>query len=82
MLFRSKHTKVFIEALFKANGNKNGPASLVIIDEDLKKAEIEKIKKTLSPQGMILLFTREENKVQNPYKIILHEDGTKAVLFR
>jgi hypothetical protein len=76
-----KHQR-FIDLLFKSNQNKQGPASLVIIDENLKQQEIEKIKKTMSSQGMILFFTDKEIKIQNPYKIIHHEDGVKAVLFR
>ncbi len=77
----SKYQK-FVDLLFKSNANKNGPVSLTIIDADCKDTEIEKIKKTMSPQGMILFFTDKEIKFQNPYKIIHHEDGIKAVLFR
>lgn len=77
----SKYQK-FVDLLFQANGNKQGQVSLTIVSEDVKESEIEKIKKTMSPQGMILFFTDKEVKIQNPYKIIHHEDGVKAVLFR
>lgn len=77
----SKYQK-FVDLLFQANGNKQGQVSLTIVSEDVKESEIEKIKKTMSPQGMILFFTDKEVKIQNPYKIIHHEDGIKAVLFR
>lgn len=77
----SKYQK-FVDLLFKSNANKNGPVSLTLISDDCREIEFEKIKKTMSPQGMILFFTDKEIKIQNPYKIIHHEDGIKAVLFR
>lgn len=77
----SKYQK-FVDLLFKSNSNKNGPVTLTLISDDCKETEFDKIKKTMSPQGMILFFTDKEVKIQNPYKIIHHEDGIKAVLFR
>ena len=77
----SKYQK-FVDLLFKSNANKNGLVSLTLVSDDCKEAEFEKIKKTMSSQGMILFFTDKEVKIQNPYKIIHHEDGIKAVLFR
>jgi hypothetical protein len=82
LLMNLKDYQKFVDLLFQSNQNKQGPTSLTIVSEDIKDAEIEKIKKTMSPQGMILFFTKNQIKIQNPYKIIHHEDGIKAVLFR
>ena len=82
LLMNLKDYQKFVDLLFQSNQNKQGPTSLTIVSEDIKDAEIEKIKKTMSPQGMILYFTKNQIKIQNPYKIIHHEDGIKAVLFR
>jgi len=82
MLMNLKDYQKFVDLLFQSNQNKQGPTSLTIVSEDIKDSEIDKIKKTMSSQGMILYFTKNPVKIQNPYKIIHHEDGIKAVLFR
>lgn len=56
--------------------------SLYIIDENHSEDELTRIKRELTKEGMILYFTMGEEYPPNSYKIILHKNGTKAILFR
>ncbi len=56
--------------------------SLYIIDENHTEDELTRIKRELTKEGMILYFTMGEEYPPNSYKIILHKNGTKAILFR
>ncbi len=56
--------------------------SLYLVDDNLNEEEINKVKKELTKEGMILYFTAEEKYPANAYKIIHHKNGIKAVIFR
>jgi len=49
---------------------------------DLNQEDLNKIKKELTREGMILYLTTEVKYPANPYKIIHHKNGTKAVIFK
>jgi hypothetical protein len=56
--------------------------SLYLVDDNLNEEDLNKIKKELTKEGMILYLTTEEKYPVNTYKIIHHKNGTKAVIFR
>ncbi len=56
--------------------------SLYLVDDNLNEEELNKVKKELTKEGMILYFTAEEKYPANAYKIIHHKNGIKAVIFR
>ena len=50
--------------------------------DNLNVEDLNKIKKELTKEGMILYLTTEDKYPANTYKIIHHKNGTKAVIFR
>jgi hypothetical protein len=56
--------------------------SLYLVDDNLSQEDLNKIKKELTREGMILYLTTEVKYPANPYKIIHHKNGTKAVIFK
>lgn len=56
--------------------------SLYMVDDNLNEEELNKVKKELTKEGMILYLTTEDKYPANAYKIIHHKNGTKAVIFR
>jgi hypothetical protein len=61
---------------------RNDLVSLYLVDDNLNEEDLNKIKKELTKEGMILYLTTEEKYPVNTYKIIHHKNGTKAVIFR
>jgi hypothetical protein len=61
---------------------RNDLVSLYLVDDNLNEEDLNKIKKELTKEGMILYLTTGEKYPANPYKIIHHKNGTKAVIFK
>jgi len=61
---------------------RNDMVSLYLVDDNLSEEELNKVKKELTKEGMILYLTTEDKYPANAYKIIHHKNGTKAVIFR
>lgn len=77
-----KYQDIIDKILSFSLNTRNDLVSLYLIDENYTESDLLRIKRELTKEGMILYFTTKENLPANVYKIILHQDGIKAVLFR
>lgn len=77
-----KYQDIIDKILSFSLNTRNDLVSLYLIDENYTESDLQRIKRELTKEGMILYFTTKENLPANVYKIILHQDGIKAVLFR